>query len=187
MHSKSEIRSQIKTTLNTLSELEKKEKSTQIMGHLNTIEHLNRASRIAIFIPLKSEPALMPWILEMHAQKKSLLAPWLNPHTHTYQLVSTDLTHLHLNTDNIQQPSPTLIQTDLNSVEVMLVPGMAFDRHGNRLGRGKGHYDTLLAQTSAIKIGICYSEQVRSQIPIEPHDIKMDMVVTDQHIYSYFF
>ena len=60
---------------------------------------------------------------------------------------------------------------------------MAFDKSCNRLGRGKGYYDSLLKNTNAIKIGICYDFQLFESIPTEPHDIKMDIVITPSHIY----
>ena len=62
------------------------------------------------------------------------------------------------------------------------MPGVAFDRKANRLGRGKGFYDRLLAQTHALKIGICYDLQLLDEIPAEPHDIKMDIIVTENNI-----
>ena len=65
----------------------------------------------------------------------------------------------------------------LESIDVILVPGVAFDREGNRLGRGKGYYDKVLKRTSAWKIGVCFDFQVLTQIPSESHDIKMDEVI----------
>ncbi|MDE6142896.1 MAG: 5-formyltetrahydrofolate cyclo-ligase, partial [Muribaculaceae bacterium] len=59
-------------------------------------------------------------------------------------------------------------------------PAVAYDRKGNRLGRGKGFYDRLLQTTSATKIGVGYEFQLVDEIPVEPHDVGMDMVIT-QH------
>ena len=72
----------------------------------------------------------------------------------------------------------------LDQISFFLVPGLAFDRRGYRLGRGGGFYDRVLSQSPGIKIGIASSSQISNQdIPVENHDIKMDAVVTD----SYFF
>lgn len=68
---------------------------------------------------------------------------------------------------------------DLNEIDVVLVPGVAFDRCGHRLGRGKGYYDKILRLTSACKIGICFGFQLLDEVPVEEHDIQMDCVVTD--------
>ena len=75
-------------------------------------------------------------------------------------------------------------KVSLNQIDVFLVPGLAFDRRGYRLGRGGGFYDRVLSQSGGIKIGIASSLQLsRQDIPAEEHDIKMDIVVTE----SYFF
>jgi 5-formyltetrahydrofolate cyclo-ligase len=59
-----------------------------------------------------------------------------------------------------------------------LVPGLAFDPSGRRLGRGKGFYDRLLAMVRGRKCGIAFEEQVVPEIPVEPHDIRLDCLLT---------
>jgi len=68
----------------------------------------------------------------------------------------------------------------LHEIEFSLVPGVSFDRHGNRLGRGKGYYDKLLPLLHSYNIGICYQFQVREEIPAEPFDRRMDEVWTEE-------
>jgi len=67
-------------------------------------------------------------------------------------------------------------------IQGFLVPGVAFSRSGQRIGRGQGYYDRALAGTKSLKVGVCYSFQVFSQLPVESHDINMDVVVTDREI-----
>jgi hypothetical protein len=81
----------------------------------------------------------------------------------------------------IWEPGDTR-ETDPGSIDWIIVPGVAFDKKLNRLGRGKGYYDKLLVQTSATKIGICYELQLFDEIPAEPHDIKMDFIITENNI-----
>ena len=70
--------------------------------------------------------------------------------------------------------------TDLNAVELIAVPGVAFDPDGNRMGRGRGFYDRLLKSTpNAVKIGLAFDFQMMDAIPMEPHDVKMDLVIHD--------
>lgn len=70
--------------------------------------------------------------------------------------------------------------TDLERVELIIVPGVAFDRSGNRMGRGRGFYDRLLKSTpNAKKFGVAYDFQILDKIPVEPHDVKMDRVVSE--------
>lgn len=70
--------------------------------------------------------------------------------------------------------------TDLKQIDLVLVPGVAFDREGNRLGRGKGYYDRILKQTPAYKIGLCFDFQLLDCVPTEEHDIKMDRVISNE-------
>ncbi len=68
--------------------------------------------------------------------------------------------------------------TDYDAVDFVVVPGMAFDKAGHRLGRGKGYYDRLLPRLrNAYKIGVCFPFQFFDEIPSEPHDVRMDCVV----------
>ena len=72
------------------------------------------------------------------------------------------------------------IWTDLDAIQIIIVPGVAFDRSGNRMGRGRGFYDRMLKSTvGALKIGIAYDFQMLDEIPVEPHDVKMDRIITE--------
>lgn len=78
----------------------------------------------------------------------------------------------------IEEPTGELF-TDYAAIEFIAVPGVAFDRSGNRLGRGKGYYDRLLPRIpSAYKAGICFPYQLVEEVPAEAFDIRMDEVIT---------
>ena len=61
---------------------------------------------------------------------------------------------------------------------MIVVPAVAYDRKGNRLGRGKGFYDRLLGTTKATKVGIGYEFQLLDELPVEPHDVGVDIIIT---------
>lgn len=67
--------------------------------------------------------------------------------------------------------------TEWEKIDLIVVPGMAFDKCGNRLGRGKGYYDKVLKQTKAYKIGVCFDFQFLNRVPTEEHDVCMDLVI----------
>ena len=70
--------------------------------------------------------------------------------------------------------------TDLGSIEMIVVPGVAFDHEGNRMGRGRGFYDRLLKSTpNALKVGVAFDFQIMESIPTEPFDVKMDRVISE--------
>lgn len=85
---------------------------------------------------------------------------------------------LTLGSYGILEPSGELF-TDLNRINLAVIPGMAFDRHGNRLGRGKGYYDRLLPRLPrAYRLGLCFPFQLLTEeIPHELHDCRMDEVL----------
>ena len=82
----------------------------------------------------------------------------------------------------ILEPSEDCEAVPESEIDLIIVPGVAFDRQHNRLGRGKGFYDRLLSTLDVPKIGICYDFQLKDQIPTEPFDRKMDLIITEKEI-----
>lgn len=80
---------------------------------------------------------------------------------------------------HIKEPTGKVF-TQFNEIDLAIIPGVSFDKQGNRLGRGKGYYDKLLPKLSSYNIGICYQFQVCKEIPAEPFDKKMDEVWTER-------
>jgi 5-formyltetrahydrofolate cyclo-ligase len=66
----------------------------------------------------------------------------------------------------------------LNRLDLVLVPGVGFDLQGRRLGRGRGFYDRLLADVDGIKCGVAFEEQVVSEIPVGPRDVRLNFILT---------
>lgn len=73
---------------------------------------------------------------------------------------------------------------DLEKIDLMIIPGVAFDEEKNRLGRGRGFYDRLLKTVNATKIGVCFDFQIVEQVPTEDFDVKMDVVISTTNIYK---
>lgn len=84
---------------------------------------------------------------------------------------------LHLGAFNIEEPDGE-DTANINSIELIVVPGVAYDRSGNRIGRGKGYYDRLLHDSKAIKIGVAFACQLFDEIDSEPFDVPVDYVIT---------
>lgn len=81
----------------------------------------------------------------------------------------------------ILEPAGKCIDT-LDDIDLIILPGVAFDRNRNRLGRGKGYYDKLLytIPPTTLKVGICFDFQLFDVIPTDPWDIRMDLVITEK-------
>lgn len=78
----------------------------------------------------------------------------------------------------IKEPTgPVFPVSEYDSINLAIVPGMAFDAYGNRLGRGKGYYDRLLPRLrNAMKIGVCFPFQMVERVPSEVHDVKVEIL-----------
>ncbi|MCB0480576.1 MAG: 5-formyltetrahydrofolate cyclo-ligase [Flavobacteriales bacterium] len=131
---------------------------------------------IHTYLPMGSEVNVYPLITELLKSNFTLLAPKTLKNR---MLENRKLTSLNLLEKGvfgtIHPASPAVYE---GSIDVFLVPGVAFDKQGNRLGYGAGYYDTLLEKhPKAHKIAICYPEQVVDQIPTEAHDVKMTRVI----------
>lgn len=83
----------------------------------------------------------------------------------------------------LPDPSPTAVAPIApDEVDVVIVPGVAFTVDGRRLGQGGGWYDRFLAglREDAVAIGVCFAAQVVDDVPVEPHDVMLDVVVTER-------
>jgi 5-formyltetrahydrofolate cyclo-ligase len=85
----------------------------------------------------------------------------------------------------VMEPSHDSEVVPLKDIQGILVPGLVFNKNGNRLGKGKGFYDRALASFSGKKVGVCFSFQISDKlIPTEPHDVKMDYLLTEQGLWT---
>ena len=150
------------------------------MKRLEETELFRQASCIALYYSISGEVQTAAF-LEKWFDKKLILLPLI---------VGDDLCLLpYKGKDSLKPgvfgiPEPIDTETTVteSDVDLIIVPGLAFDRQLNRMGRGKGYYDRLLSTIQAPKIGICFDFQMQKSIPVESFDKKMDMVITEKEI-----
>lgn len=118
--------------------------------------------------------------IEKYANKKKILLPVVQDDKLVLK-VFTDSKDLKLSAYGIPEPVGEEF-LDFDQIDLAIVPGMVFDRNLNRIGRGKGYYDRLLPKLSAYIMGICYSFQLKDEIPVEAHDISMNCVISQNEI-----
>lgn len=121
------------------------------------------------------------------AQGKRVAVPVVMPSAKTMGHALIDgLDQLVVGPWGLAQPDPAAARwlPAKARIDLVVVPGLAFDRRGHRIGRGGGYYDRFLAQVQTVKIGLCYDELVLDCIPGEPHDVPVDMVVAETTIYQ---
>ena len=78
----------------------------------------------------------------------------------------------------IREPRSHCARFPSDQLDLILVPGVAFDLHGRRLGRGKGYYDQLLGALRGTTCGVAFDQQIVDEIPVEPHDVRLDCILT---------
>lgn len=137
------------------------------------------AQVIASYHPLPSEPDVTEFNHWVKAMGKTLLLPRIEGD----QLVFAD-GDLTLGSHGIFQPSGA--PQDLATAQLVLLPALAVDKSGNRLGKGKGFYDRALAQVSGVsKYAVVFDSEILDSIPTEPHDIWVTGAVTPSVIHHF--
>lgn len=175
---KKQIRKRIATekALHPTEELEKL--SNQLLNRLEQDEAFIQAHCILLYHSLKDEVQTHLFIEKWKERKQILLPVVVGDILELREY--TGLHDLKIGAYGIEEPTGKLF-TDYDRIDLAIIPGVSFDKEGNRLGRGKGYYDRLLPSIKqACKIGICYSFQLSEHIPCEPHDIKMNRVYTEE-------
>jgi 5-formyltetrahydrofolate cyclo-ligase len=150
------------------------------------LEHpaVQAAAHVMLFASLPSEPDTAPIFDALHAAGKRISMPLVHPGTGALTVHEVrDADELVAGTFGILEPDPArcpVVQPD--TINVVAVPGLAFDRRGHRLGRGRGFYDRFLPSTNATTLGLFFATQERDPIPVEPHDVPLDAILTEREL-----
>ena len=137
---------------------------------------------IAFYHPIKKELDLTLLWEFAWSQHIQVLLPKVVSFTEITFCDFNSYTDLQKGNFNILEPTTQEHQGD---IDIIFVPGLAFDKKGARLGYGAGFYDRFLSQNpSSLKIGVCYHDAILESIPKEKHDIAMDFVLSEHGLYS---
>lgn len=173
---KNEIRRKIKGLRQMLSEIEKINAADEVFARLEKTAAFLMADRILMYHSLPDELSTHRFLSKWNKMKRFYL-PRVNGVN--LEILPYDESRLELGAFHIEEPTGNET-VSADEIELVVVPAVAYDRKGNRLGRGKGFYDRLLRTTSATKVGVGYEFQLLDEIPAEPHDVPMDMIITQQ-------
>ena len=159
-----------------LSEMEKASAAEEVFAQLEKTAAFMMADNILMYHSLPDELQTIKFLRKWQDRKRFFL-PRVNGVN--LDILPYEETRLELGSFHIEEPTGEDV-VDVSDIELMVIPAVAFDRKGNRLGRGKGFYDRLLSTSKATKIGVGYEFQLFDDIPSEPHDVAMDMVITQK-------
>ena len=153
------------------------EQSERIMAQLERMSMFRDAKTVLLYYPIHNEVDLRP-LLTKYAGQKIFLLPVT--HRHSMEVRPYDGEDM-MRRGRMGVPEPQT-ETYKGSIDLIIVPGVVFDQHCHRIGRGGGYYDKFLRKYHHTKkIGVCYSFQLKKHtIPHSWHDHKMDRVITPQ-------
>jgi len=171
---KKELRTLIKTLKKQHTKEQLLEQSEQILAKLEQHPDFIKAEKVMLYSALPDEVQTQAFLKKWHL-KKTIILP---------TVVGDDIIPVEFGKDtafavgdfNILEPQNEPYTGDF---DLIVVPGVAFDRKGNRIGRGRGYYDRFLSKHLNVKrIGICFDFQLVDEVPTEPFDILMDEVIS---------
>jgi len=177
---KTKLRAEMRGGLKYLSSEKRAADSTKIRGLLPRQPFWKTAATVLFFAPLPDEPDLWPLLEETLTAGKIVALPRFDADNQFYtpRRVSGLHAELVLGRFGIREPAAHCVAIPLDDLDLVLVPGIAFDPHGYRLGRGQGFYDRLLAGVRGIKCGMAFDEQMVQKMPAETFDVRMDFILT---------
>jgi 5-formyltetrahydrofolate cyclo-ligase len=168
--------------------------SANICGRLTAQADYQAASTVMWYIGCKSEVRTLPALHRELGSRKRIVIPYCTVNEHGRRKLGLwhlkDFSELTPGTWNIPEPPKSRwgeagTEVPPSELDLIIVPGVAFDRNGGRLGNGAGYYDRLLAQIGkeTVLYGVCFESQLLDRIEMETHDVPMDFVVTEKNIY----
>ena len=171
---KKELRAQIKALKKLHTKEQLMEQSEKILAKLEQHPDFVKAKKIMLYSALPDEVQTQAFLEKWHLKKTIILPTVVGDDIIPVEYAKD--TYFAVGDFNILEPQNEPYTGDF---DLIVVPGVAFDRQGNRIGRGKGYYDRFLSKHLEVKrIGICFDFQLVEVVPAEPFDIKMDEVVS---------
>ncbi len=153
--------------------------SKQAQKNFITLNEYLNANVVALYFSFQNELDTLEIVKHSIESQKLLTLPFINQNDELQFNRYTFGNTLDTNKYGIAEPKNSEL---VESHDLFLVPGVAFDLSGYRLGFGKGYYDKYLSRYSGIKVGFCHDFQLVDKIEHEEHDVKMDIVVTEKQI-----
>ena len=182
---KAQLRRIIKSRLVQIDESQRVEKSRKACQYLIEADEFRKAHTVMIYLSFAHEVDTTAVILHCWQHGKTVVAPkvsWQQRHMIPVEINSLE-SGISTGAGGLRNPT-TGMPMPLEDIDVVVAPGLAFDRKGNRLGRGGAYYDRFLAseQLKATVCSLAFAEQIVDAVPVEEHDRRVDFIVTDEGI-----
>lgn len=184
MESKKDLRKRILSIRNNMPGEDVVNNSRIIRDKIIGLDVFKQSKVIFIYMDFKNEVMTSDLIKHMLFEKKRVVVPYTD--TVSTVLIPSEITgesDLKLNSFGYSEPKK-ISPVNIEEIDLVIVPGLVFDKNLNRIGFGKGYYDRILnkLKASARKVAVAHDFQVLEEIPAEEHDVKMDMIITEKSI-----
>jgi 5-formyltetrahydrofolate cyclo-ligase len=184
---KSQIRSDIAKTLATLSEKEIVAKTKAIENKLFEFANFLESKITLMYVNSDSEVSTHKILARSYAYSKILVLPAFRPESFEMTLMKVDdLNHdLKSGSRGILEPDADRCKVvPIERIDIAIIPAVALDEKGGRIGSGDGYYDRLIPNLAITtrKVALALEEQIIPQVPIESHDKHVDIIITDKRI-----
>jgi 5-formyltetrahydrofolate cyclo-ligase len=179
-NAKANLRQQMRAQLLKLSVAVRDAASGSLCARLRELNMWRDVKFVLLFAPLPEEPDIWPLLAEAIAAGKTVALPAFIPGTSVYtaRQIVEPVRDLVPGKFGIREPAAHCPEVPLNRLDLALVPGIAFDVSGGRLGRGKGFYDRLLPAVNGLKCGVAFDEQIVDAVPVGPMDVRLNCILT---------
>ncbi len=180
LEQKKELRRKCKLIRNSISDSEIQSASEMICNQIGNWTNFIASDVVLTYISFRSEVNLSSLISQY--PKKKWVIPRINEIDHSMKFYNFEPNKLIRHSLGMLEPSETSEEVTDNDIQLVLVPGLAFDQHGGRLGYGGGYYDRFLAGLSGVSLGVTYNCTLLEQIPKSEFDIPVNYLVTEKSL-----
>ncbi|MEM7229856.1 MAG: 5-formyltetrahydrofolate cyclo-ligase [Planctomycetota bacterium] len=184
--SKADLRAQMKDRLAALTDDQRRDMSVQACSRLVQDDAFVHASTIMMYMPIAREVDVTTIALACFRQNKTVCVPrvdWERKDMQPVEVSSFDDRVMDVDEHGIRSPRHARLVLP-TQIDLLILPGLAFDAHGHRLGRGGGFYDRFLTRIrrNCTTIGIAFDVQIIDAVPNDDWDMSVDAVVTDRRV-----
>lgn len=180
---KQQLRDACRRVRKNVSSEQKKERDRLICEKIAETAEFRRAKQVFLYVPISGEVDLIPLAKRCRKERKTIAFPVTDPLTDrlTFRTFRPG-DQLSPGTYGIPEPPQDAPICAPDSHTLCILPGLCFDRQGNRLGQGKGCYDRFLATFSGISVGVVGNDLLFDEIPTDENDLPVSMIVTEQTV-----
>jgi len=180
---KSQLRQQCRALRKSLGEETRTRASLSICERIQNWPIFQRSETVLTYMPIKSEADLTP-LLERHPQKRWILPRIIPEEDHRMVFHPYDARRLVRHPFGMAEPAPDSPVIAPEEIQLALVPGLAFDRLGWRLGYGGGYFDRFLKEFKDVSAGVVLHALLLDEVPHTALDVPMQWIITEREIFA---